>query len=495
MNPFEFKRFIPIAKIDDEERMVYGFASTPDLDSDGEIISLDAIKKALPGYLQFPTIREMHQPKAAGTTKNAEVREGKKEKGLYIGAKVVAEDAWNLVKEGVYLGFSIGGHVLKKVGNVIEELELVEISLVDVPANKQAKIEVWKSDKRGGESGVKIEKNANTVYSLTSLMGHCQDVMAYFDYLGKDTKKLGKMLEQCKSMIANEAMEPEADKPEGGDDMMMSASADALKTRITSLEKMDFGDNKVANLLREEVIKAMKTKADELNKESEAPNSSEAEEPKAPVENVEGEEEKEEGQSNSEETGTEGEEENKAPEGEGSEETPASDEKEEEEEKETPEGEESKEGEEENGEEEKSESPTLTKLEKIEKSLEEQPKATEKVEENSDLAKSVNKMVDILQKVSDSLTDIKGRVEKLESQPAPLKSKAAFIKKAIDNGEESPSEEKVSNSKEVEAKKARLAELNKKFDELGANAFAKQGFSLEAGKLQNEIAQLEAQAS
>lgn len=135
--------FIPITKVDDDQHMVYGYASTPDIDSDGEIITLDAIKDALPSYLQYPTLREMHQAKAVGTVKHTDLQE----KGLFIGAKVVTDEAWRLVKEGVYRGFSIGGNVLNRVGNIINGLELVEISLVDVPANKKAYIELWKKDK------------------------------------------------------------------------------------------------------------------------------------------------------------------------------------------------------------------------------------------------------------------------------------------------------------------------------------------------------------
>lgn len=138
----EFKRFIPINKVDDEQRMVWGYASTPDLDSDGEIIELNAIEKALPEYMKFPTIREMHQPKAAGRTVEATVDN----KGLFIGAKIVSDEAWNMVKEGVYAGFSIGGKAVQKIRNKISDLKLTEISLVDVPANKNAVITLWKSE-------------------------------------------------------------------------------------------------------------------------------------------------------------------------------------------------------------------------------------------------------------------------------------------------------------------------------------------------------------
>jgi phage head maturation protease len=139
----KFNRFIPISKADDEKRMVYGYASTPDLDSQGEIVALDALKAALPDYLKFPTIREMHQPSAVGTTKQAVIEDGK---GLFIGAKVVDDNAWTKVKEGVYKGFSIGGSIVSKVDNIIQSLNLSEISLVDRPANAAAVITVYKSE-------------------------------------------------------------------------------------------------------------------------------------------------------------------------------------------------------------------------------------------------------------------------------------------------------------------------------------------------------------
>lgn len=132
---------VPISKLDEELRMVYGYASTPDLDSHGERITVEALEQALPGYMQFANIREMHQPSAVGKTKQAHVDEG----GMYIQAKIVDDVAWAKVKEGVYSAFSIGGFVNKRKGETITDLELVEISLVDRPANPNARIDIWKS--------------------------------------------------------------------------------------------------------------------------------------------------------------------------------------------------------------------------------------------------------------------------------------------------------------------------------------------------------------
>lgn len=138
----DFNQFIPITKVDPDKKMVYGWASTPELDTQGDIVSYEAIKNALPEYMKYPTIREMHQPKAAGKTVSTKVDDN----GLYIGAKIVDRDAWEKVKEGIYGGFSIGGSVTQQEGNVIKALDLVEISLVDSPANKSARIELWKSE-------------------------------------------------------------------------------------------------------------------------------------------------------------------------------------------------------------------------------------------------------------------------------------------------------------------------------------------------------------
>jgi len=139
----KFNRFVPISKVDEEEQMVYGFASTPALDSQGEVVEVSALEKALPEYLKFPTIREMHQAKAIGITKETKIESGK---GLFIGAKIVDKDAWLKVKEGVYRAFSIGGAVRQKVDNTIKDLMLTEISLVDRPANPEAVITVFKSE-------------------------------------------------------------------------------------------------------------------------------------------------------------------------------------------------------------------------------------------------------------------------------------------------------------------------------------------------------------
>lgn len=143
-----FSMFVPLAKIDSDQRMVFGYASTDATDMEGETITIDALKAALPGYMKFANLREMHQLSAVGTTEHAEMDD----KGLYIGGKIVDDSAWKKVKTKTYKGFSIGGSVTMRDPNndkIITGIDLIEISLVDRPANPDCLIDMWKAARDG----------------------------------------------------------------------------------------------------------------------------------------------------------------------------------------------------------------------------------------------------------------------------------------------------------------------------------------------------------
>ena len=153
-----FAHSFAIAKVDAEQRIVEGIASSevPDRQPGlwkgayyaGDIVAAEAIAKALPDYLEYGNIREMHQPSAVGVVLSAEMRD----RQLYLVVKVVDDAAWQKVTTGVYKGFSIGGtcddaEIIKEAGRAyrkITALTLTEISLVDRPANPAARFTLWK---------------------------------------------------------------------------------------------------------------------------------------------------------------------------------------------------------------------------------------------------------------------------------------------------------------------------------------------------------------
>ncbi|MEN6630531.1 MAG: HK97 family phage prohead protease [Sulfuricella sp.] len=143
------KIFAAIEKVEEQDDgtiKVWGYASSEALDSDGETVTAEAMKAALPDYLKFGAVREMHQPSAAGTAIEAEVKEDGK---TFFGAHVVDPVAVKKVQTGTYKGFSIGGKVTDRDEankTIITGLKLVEVSLVDRPANPEAVFTMYKAE-------------------------------------------------------------------------------------------------------------------------------------------------------------------------------------------------------------------------------------------------------------------------------------------------------------------------------------------------------------
>ena len=125
---------------------VWGYASAASADSVGETVTAEAMKAALPDYMKWGNVREMHQLSAVGTALEATVQEDGR---TYFGAHVVDPVAVKKVESGVYKGFSIGGKVtsrdlLKKT--TVTGIRLNEISLVDRPCHPEAEITLFKVD-------------------------------------------------------------------------------------------------------------------------------------------------------------------------------------------------------------------------------------------------------------------------------------------------------------------------------------------------------------
>jgi hypothetical protein len=147
---------MPFSKVDKERRIVTGFASLDNLDKQNDIVTAEA---SLEAFAKFRgNIREMHQPSAVGKMVNFKSEkyfdpESKKfYNGVVVSAYVSkgAQDAWEKVLDGTYTGFSIGGRMNKWDDGydeksdmqirIIKEYDLVELSLVDNPANQFANI-------------------------------------------------------------------------------------------------------------------------------------------------------------------------------------------------------------------------------------------------------------------------------------------------------------------------------------------------------------------
>ena len=160
------KLYAEIAKMeaqDDGTVKVWGYASSEAVDSDGEIIAAEAMKAAIPDYMKFGAVREMHGSNAAGTAIEINVEDDGR---TFFGAHIVDPVAVAKVKTGVYKGFSIGGSVTARDElnkSQITGLKLTEISLVDRPANPDAVFTCYKADKpKDDEEAGKEEDDKTT---------------------------------------------------------------------------------------------------------------------------------------------------------------------------------------------------------------------------------------------------------------------------------------------------------------------------------------------
>jgi hypothetical protein len=147
---------MPLTKVDKERRIVSGFASLDNLDKQDDIVTSEASMEAFAKFRG--NIREMHQPLAVGKMvdfkedKYFDPESKKFYKGVFVSAYVSkgAQDTWEKVIDGTLTGFSIGGRMNKwddaydekadKKIRVIKQYDLVELSLVDSPANQFANI-------------------------------------------------------------------------------------------------------------------------------------------------------------------------------------------------------------------------------------------------------------------------------------------------------------------------------------------------------------------
>jgi hypothetical protein len=157
------KLFAQIRKVDEEKRLVFGRAAEEVVDKSDEIMdyasskphfvkwSEDAAKDTSGASLG--NVRAMHGKVAAGKLTAIDFNDA--EKAIDICAKVVDDNEWKKVLEGVYRGFSVGGAYVgdKKVekadGRNVARYTArpSEISLVDSPCIPTAKFfEVQKSD-------------------------------------------------------------------------------------------------------------------------------------------------------------------------------------------------------------------------------------------------------------------------------------------------------------------------------------------------------------
>lgn len=136
--------------------VVTGYASTTDVDRQGDVVPAEVWKSGMTNYLKNPIILAYHDhSKPIGRMVEHRVDN----RGLWIKARIsnAATDIFNLVKDEILTAFSIGFRVKDAEYDAatelftIKQLELHEISVVSVPANQNTLFSLSKSFADPGE--------------------------------------------------------------------------------------------------------------------------------------------------------------------------------------------------------------------------------------------------------------------------------------------------------------------------------------------------------
>lgn len=266
-----FARIIKTDKNPDGTLTVYGKATDDSLDIDQQIADAAWLGRAMPEwFMTGGNIREQHSSIAAGVAKEYEA----KADGHYISALVVDPVSVKKVETGVLKGFSIGIRAPrvvrdnKAVNGRIVDGQIVEVSLVDRPANPNCQLVLAKTVK-GKRKLVKVEEMVkDATPSVAEVISIPKSVVA--DILKFDKAKFEAARDALADLIAVEAEEMK----EGHNEVY---SITHLLEAVSHLVMWYEGEEREGEVAEEVEEIEMSAKADEEEKPAEAP----AEEEKA----------------------------------------------------------------------------------------------------------------------------------------------------------------------------------------------------------------------
>ena len=207
---------MPFAKVDEAKRLVSGWATLDNIDTQGDVVLAEASAKAF--ARARGNIREMHQPLAVGRMVDFHEDEfydqdtKKFYRGIFVTARVSegAEDTWKKVLDGTLTGFSIGGEIneasnefVKDAGRTIrfiKDYDLTELSLVDNPANQLSNIDSFTKNIFSVDLDTKVVKGMAVETKIENVficVNHDDDVIIINQVETADCPECGSKLENA----------------------------------------------------------------------------------------------------------------------------------------------------------------------------------------------------------------------------------------------------------------------------------------------------------
>jgi len=226
-----------------EELTIEGYANTIKKDRVGDIVLREAWEKGgLDNFEKNPILLAFHNhSRPIGKVSKSTVNN----KGLKITATIskAAGDVYDLVKEGILTTFSIGFQL--KDGEwdrdkdifYIKDLELMEISVVSVPANADSTFSVKKSVEDNGEDYEEFKKQftnkeAEGKNVSTKASENNEEILAKLAELAEQNVELTNQLKE----ISTKANKPEVTPAPEGTKMTIEVKKEGTEALLETIE-------------------------------------------------------------------------------------------------------------------------------------------------------------------------------------------------------------------------------------------------------------------
>jgi HK97 family phage prohead protease len=245
-------------------RYFAGWASAEVIDRQGDVIEVGAFRKTMDLFMQLgSSIIDQHSNRKVGQYINYEFRDktcgdGTEKPGVYMEGVIykgqrIHDDVWEKVKSGEYSGLSIGADPLetkrecdaKTCWNAIKNIDLFEISVVEVPANQEALIDeinhVAKSDMKfigdpmAEEPKSKpVEKAADTEDGAPAVE---EPILAKIDEILSLLKGLDNRMTELEKKLVKEEKPPVDEEEDDEEEDMDKKSAEPAADMEAVVEK------------------------------------------------------------------------------------------------------------------------------------------------------------------------------------------------------------------------------------------------------------------
>lgn len=289
--------------------MIEGYANTPSKDRVGDVVFPKAFEKTLEVYKRNPVLLLNHDwNDVIGRCTEVEVTD----KGLYVKALIsdTRTDIKTLIKEKCYSTFSIGYNEVDAdydeatKTKYIKELELLEISIVSVPANTEAmftEIEE-KAEVEAEQKQEVVSKPAKSykefITNIKSIVGEEQFVKSFdsiMEYLTTNEELMTK--EQLLAALSVKSL-PET-KTEEVKQEAQATQDDIMKAIAAKLDALAEAMKQILDKFAQEPAKE-EAKEEEMDKEVEEQKSEEEKECEDKEQEMDKEEDEEEEMSDEE---------------------------------------------------------------------------------------------------------------------------------------------------------------------------------------------------